>query len=127
MHKILLDTDIVIWLLRKQASYINTFIEAQKQGIVFLLSPIVSAEIYAGAFKHEYPTIEQLFDFFTPLTLDIATAQLAGEYANQYRKSHHKISLEDFLIAASTKKANAYLWTNNKKHYPMLESFFEVA
>ena len=30
MHKILLDTDIVIWLLRKQASYINTFIEAQK-------------------------------------------------------------------------------------------------
>lgn len=63
MHKVLLDTDIVIWLLRKQASSINNFIEAQKQGIVFLLSPIVSAEIYAGAFKHEYPIIEQLLSF----------------------------------------------------------------
>lgn len=124
MQKILLDTDIVIWLLRKQLNYVNTFIDAQKQGITFLLSPIVSAEIYTGAYKHEYPTIEQLFSFFTPLTLDIATAKLAGEYANQYRKSHHKISLEDFLIAASVKKANAYLWTNNKKHYPMLDEFF---
>lgn len=126
MHRVLLDTDIVIWLLRKQENYVNTFISAQHKGLVFLLSPIVSAEIYAGAFKHEYSTVEQFFSFLTPLILDIDTARLAGEYANQYRKSHNKISLEDFLLAATAKKENARLWTNNKKHYPMLDHFFEM-
>ena len=126
MNKVLLDTDIVIWLLRKQESYITAFIEIQSKGMICLLSPIVSAEVYAGAFKHEYPIIEQLLGFLTPLVLDIGTAQLAGEYANQYRKSHNKISLENFLIAATANKENAYLWTNNKKHYPMLEHFFEA-
>ncbi|MFI0399409.1 MAG: type II toxin-antitoxin system VapC family toxin [Thiolinea sp.] len=126
MNKVLLDTDIVIWLLRKQESYITAFIEAQSKGTICLLSPIVSAEVYAGAFKHEYPIIEQLLGFLTPLVLDIGTAQLAGEYAKQYRKSHNKISLENFLIAATANKENAYLWTNNKKHYPMLEHFFEA-
>ena len=126
MNKVLLDTDIVIWLLRKQENYITAFIEAQSKGTICLLSPIVSAEVYAGAFRREYPIIEQLFGFLTPLVLDIGTAQLAGEYANQYRKSHNKISLEDFLIAATANKENASLWTNNKKHYPMLEYFFEV-
>lgn len=126
MNKVLLDTDIVIWLLRKQESYITAFIEIQSKSMICLLSPIVSAEVYAGAFKHEYPIIEQLLGFLTPLVLDIGTAQLAGEYANQYRKSHNKISLENFLIAATANKENAYLWTNNKKHYPMLEHFFEA-
>ncbi|MFZ1570964.1 MAG: type II toxin-antitoxin system VapC family toxin [Thiolinea sp.] len=126
MNKVLLDTDIVIWLLRKQESYITAFIEIQSKGMICLLSPIVSAEVYAGAFKHEYPIIEQLLGFLTPLVLDIGTAQLAGEYAKQYRKSHNKISLENFLIAATANKENAYLWTNNKKHYPMLEHFFEA-
>jgi predicted nucleic acid-binding protein len=119
MRKILLDTDIVIWLLRKNETYTNTFIEAQNNGNLFLLSPIVSAEIYAGAFKKEYHTIEQLFNFFEPLALDTYTGKIAGEYANKYRKSHHTISLEDYLLAATAKQEKALLWTGNRKHYPM--------
>ena len=88
------------------------------------LSPIVSAEIYAGAFKREYQTIRQLFTFFEPLTLDNDTGELAGKYANKFRKSHNMISLEDYLLAATSKRENALLWTGNKKHFPMSEIKF---
>lgn len=124
MRRVLLDTDVTIWLLKKQESYVQTFIEAQKQGYAFLLSPIVSAEIYTGAFKHEYPTIEQFFSLLTPLTLDTETGKLAGEYANQYRKAYNKISLEDYLLAATAVQERAWLWTDNQKHYPMSTIYF---
>jgi len=44
---------------------------------------------------------------------------IAGKYANKYSKAFNKISLEDYLIAATVKFYNLYLWTYNKKHYPM--------
>ena len=39
----------------------------------------------------------------------------------QYRKAYNKISLEDYLIASCATINSLYLWTNNKKHYPMNE------
>lgn len=126
-RRVLLDTDVTIWLLKKQENYVQTFIEAQNQGYEFLLSPIVSAEIYTGAFKHEYPTIEQFFSLLTPLTLDIEAGQLAGEYANKYRKAYNRISLEDYLLAATAMQEKAWIWTDNQKHYPMQDiGFFRL-
>lgn len=119
MQKVLLDTDIAIWLLRKQEEYVQTFLDARQSGFEFLLSPIVSAEIYAGAFKHEYSTIEQFFNLLTPLTLNNETGQAAGEFASHYRKAYNKISLEDYLLAATAVKEELLLWTGNHKHYPM--------
>jgi len=126
-HRLVLDTDIVIWLLRKESQYVDTFLREQESGSSFLLSPIVSAEIYAGAFKKEYPLIQTLFNWFDPLTLDNDTGRMAGEYANSYKKSHNKISLEDYFLAASAKQEKALLWTNNYKHYPMADiKFYKV-
>ncbi|MEZ5536367.1 MAG: type II toxin-antitoxin system VapC family toxin [Thiolinea sp.] len=124
MQQVLLDTDIAIWLLRKQEEHVQTFLDAGKLNFTFLLSPIVSAEIYAGAFKHEYPTIEEFFSLLTHLTLDIETGRLAGEFAYRYRKAYNKISLEDYLLAATAVKEDLLLWTGNHKHYPMPEVQF---
>lgn len=123
-HKILLDTDIVIWLLKNSSEHVDTFLREQEAGSSFLLSPIVSAEIYTGAFKKEYPIIQTLFSWFVPLTLDTATGKIAGEYAYSYKRSHNKISLEDYFLAASAKQEKALLWTNNYKHYPMTDIKF---
>jgi predicted nucleic acid-binding protein len=119
MQQVLLDTDIAIWLLRKQEEYVQTFLAARQLDFEFLLSPIVSAEIYAGAFKHEYAIIEEFFSLLTPLTVDIETGKLAGEFANRYKKAYNKISLEDYLLAATVVKEDLLLWTGNHKHYPM--------
>lgn len=101
---ILLDTDIVIDLLRKHETTVNILLTLQQQNYAFYTCPIIIAEVYAGAFAKEYPLVEQFFSFFHTLALDSEIGKIAGLYANQYRKAYNKISLEDYLIAACVKK-----------------------
>ena len=117
--RLLLDTDIVIHLLKKQSQTVACFLDLLEAKTVFLLSPIVVAEIYAGAFQREHKEIETLFSLCKRINIDAATGQQAGHYAHRYRKSHQGISLEDFLLAASARQSRSPLWTNNRKHYPM--------
>lgn len=117
--RLLLDTDIVIHLLKKQPLTVARFIELLEAKTVFLLSPIVVAEIYAGAFQREHKEIEILFSLCKRISIDSETGQQAGHYAHRYRKSHQGISLEDYLLAASAKLNRCSLWTGNRRHYPM--------
>ena len=119
--RLLLDTDIVIQLLKKRSEVLECFIDLHEQGVEFYLSPIVIAEIYVGAFKNEHPEIEAFFNLCTRWTLDARTAKQAGLFAARYRKAHQGISLEDYLLAATAEQLACPLWTNNKKHYPMNE------
>ncbi len=117
MSKILLDSDVVINLLKKNEETIQkikSFGESE-----FFVSPIVIAEIYAGIKPKEYKRVEELFDYFIVIDIDTDIGKYAGEYANLYKKAFCGISLEDYLIAATAKKYDLYLWTYNKKHYPM--------
>ena len=119
--RLLLDTDIVIQLLKKRSDILECFIGLHEHGVEFYLSPIVIAEIYVGALKNEHPEIEAFFNLCTRWTLDAKTAKQAGLFAAQYRKAHQGISLEDYLLAATAEQLACPLWTNNKKHYPMNE------
>jgi predicted nucleic acid-binding protein len=118
-ERLVLDTDIVIHLLKKQPRTMACFIGLLEAQTVFLLSPIVVAEIYAGAFEREYPAIEDLFTFCERIEVDSETGRLAGQYAYRYRKAYQGISLEDYLLAATARKYRCPLWTGNRKHYPM--------
>ena len=118
-ESLVLDTDIVIHLLKKRLEMVERFLILREQSVVFLLSPIVVAEVYAGAIPREYKQIETFFGFCQRLILDTETAQLAGQYANRYRKAFQGISLEDYLLAATAKRNGCPLWTANRKHYPM--------
>ena len=117
MNKIFLDTDVVINLLKKKSETLeklNFFSDAQ-----FFISPIVVAEIYAGARQKELAEIEEFFLYLTILDITDSIGKIAGNYANFYKKAYNKISLEDYLIAATVKEYKLKLWTYNKKHYPM--------
>jgi len=117
--RLVLDTDIVIHLLKKQPQTVARFIELLEAQTVFLLSPVVVAEIYAGAFQREHKEIDTLFNICKRIDIDRTTGQQAGHYAHRYRKAHQGISLEDYLLAASAKQNRCPLWTGNRKHYPM--------
>ena len=117
--QLLLDTDIVIHLLHKNSKMVTQFLDLRAQEVIFLLSPVVVAEIYAGALRREYAQIEMFLNLCTPLSLDVDIARLAGQYANQFCKAFQGISLEDYLIAATAKHYRCPLWTGNRKHYPM--------
>lgn len=118
-ERLLLDTDVVIELLKKQPAAVSRFLALVEAKTAFLLSPIVVAEIYAGAFAREHKTIEAFFGLCQRIDLDAETGRLAGLYANRYRKAFQGISLEDYLLAATAKAHRCPLWTGNRKHYPM--------
>ena len=117
--KVFLDTDVIINILRKKPETIEKFKELIDKKAKFFISPIVIAEIYHGAKEKEYEQIEELFSFFEIINIDAQIGFIAGKYANKYSKAFNKISLEDYLIAATVRVHNLILWTYNKKHYPM--------
>lgn len=118
-ERLVLDTDILIHLLKKQPQIVARFLSLLEAQTSLLLSPIVVAEIYAGAFEREYPAIENLLDFCERIAVDSTIGRLAGQYAQRYRKAWQGISLEDYLLAATARKYDCPLWTGNRKHYPM--------
>jgi predicted nucleic acid-binding protein len=118
-ERLLLDTDIVIDLLKKQPEVVARFLALVESKTSFLLSPIVVAEVYAGAFTREHKDIEAFFGLCQRIDLDSDTGRVAGLYANQHRKAFQGISLEDYLLAASARTHRCPLWTGNRKHYPM--------
>ena len=118
-ERLVLDTNIVIDLLKKAPTTVDRFLELSKQKTHFLICPIVVAEIYAGAFKREHKDIEALFELCERVPTDIDTGRIAGLYANQFSKAYQGISLEDYLLAATARTHSCPLWTANRKHYPM--------
>lgn len=56
--RLVVDTDIVINQLKKQASAVRRFLCPIEQRTVTLVSPVVVAEVYAGAFPREHADIE---------------------------------------------------------------------
>lgn len=118
-ERLVLDTNIVIDLLKKVPAVVDRFLVLLGAQTQFLICPIVVAEVYAGAFKREHPDIEALFDLCLRIDTDIDTGRVAGLYANQFSKAFQGISLEDYFMAATARAHRCPLWTHNRKHYPM--------
>jgi len=122
VNKILLDSDVVINILKQKEETLkklNTLGEVE-----FYISPIVIAEIYAGARPKELEQIKELFLYFKSLAINDDIGILTGNYANEFRKAFQGISLEDYMIAATAKHYGLQLWTYNRKHYPMRDVVF---
>jgi predicted nucleic acid-binding protein len=122
--KVLLDTDVVIEILRtKNPGILDSWNELASNPADVLISPITSAEVWAGAWPRERTTTEEFFDSMTCLPIDYEIAQIAGDFLRQYSKSHG-LKIGDALIAATAIRHNAALWTRNRKHYPMPQPTF---
>ena len=100
-ERLVLDTNIVIDLLKKTPTIVARFLALLEAETTFLISPIVVAEVYAGAFKREHKDIEALFDLCQRVSMDSDTGRMAGLYANQYAKAFQGIALEGYLLAVA--------------------------
>lgn len=118
---ILVDTDILIWILRGREDIIVNFkTAADESNGILLISPIQISEIYAGMKENERVDTELFMESFTAITIDSIIARMAGDYLNKYRKKFD-ISLADALTGSSAKYHGVSLWTMNRRHYPMLK------
>ena len=113
-----LDTDIIIWVLRgerKVISALDKLVGENKTGI----STITIAEIYKFVFPLEFEKTENVIEQHQTFQVTAKIAKEAGLYWNQFHKRLLNLSLSDTLIAATAKIHGAALLTLNTRHFPM--------
>lgn len=115
MENYLVDSDIIIWLLRGREQEVNLLEKLSKTGIP-RCSVISIAEVRAGLVKHPEKILKQLKDIFSPVNVDFEIAERAGAFKQKYR-----LDVADMLIAATAVETGSMLVTYNKKHFPMPE------
>ncbi|MBI3558838.1 type II toxin-antitoxin system VapC family toxin [Candidatus Gottesmanbacteria bacterium] len=116
----LLDSDIVIWLLRKDQKVTKATKQLAKKDILGV-STITVAEVYKNAFQQEFFDIEELFSKNIPVDVNTEIARLAGKYWKEFHPKLEKLSLSDTIIAATARFYDATLVTLNTRHFPMTD------
>ncbi|MFH1540430.1 MAG: type II toxin-antitoxin system VapC family toxin [Elusimicrobiota bacterium] len=118
MTKFLIDTDVLIEILRGNIKILSCFDTLNKKGATFFYSPVTKAEIFHGIREKEEPKINLLFQSMECIFINDEIGRKAGLYLKEFHRSHN-VQLGDSLIAASAYFADTILFTLNRKHYPM--------
>lgn len=118
---IIIDSDILIWILRKNSTYIDQFksVVETYNGQIFI-TPIQYMEIIAGIKENEIIQTELFLDSFGMINITKDSGKLAGNFLKKFQKSHN-VQNADALIGATVKTNGLKLWTLNRKHYPMMQ------
>ena len=116
----ILDTDVIIWILRKDAVIISAVARLTHKG-AGALSTISVAEIYKNIFPSEVGSAEELFDEHEVISVSREIARDAGYYWQQFHKRLATLSLADCIVAATAKIHRGILLTLNTRHFPMTD------
>lgn len=118
MSKIVLDTDVLIDVLRGRDA-VRAFLQDVADRFVPCCSVVSVAELYVGMRPEEEKATRALLDGLViyPVTYEVAEA--AGRFKK--RSTSRRLELADCLIAATAFIEGATLATGNVKDYPMPE------
>lgn len=118
MSKVLLDTDILIDILRGRAA-VRTFLFDLTDRAVPCCSVMSVAELYAGMRPEEKRVTDILLDALVIIPVGQEIAEVAGRF--KQREKSRRLELADCVIAATAFVEGATLATGNTKDYPMPE------
>ena len=118
MNKAVLDTDVLIDLLRGREAT-RAFLHDLAAHAVPCCSTISVAEIHAGMRQEETARTTDLLDGLVILPVTREIAEVAGHFKR--RSKSRRLELADCLIAATAYVEGALLATGNVKDYPMEE------
>jgi predicted nucleic acid-binding protein len=118
---VLVDTTVLIDHLRGDPRALR-LLEAmfEQEERVWAAVP-TRTEVIAGIRPNEHERMTELFGILSWVDIDVAVADMAGELAHRYARSHGGIDTTDYLIAAAAQSIDARLITLNVRHYPMFE------
>lgn len=114
----LVDTDVLIWVLRGNKKYFE-FLQGLKDKGDLFISTITIAEIYKNIYPSEIVKTENLLNEFQICEVNASIAKQGGLYWQQYNKKLKNLSLIDCLIAGTVCVNNLTLVSLNRKHFPM--------
>jgi predicted nucleic acid-binding protein len=115
---VLLDSDVIIEILRDNRAIAADLEELVAGGARTYCTAIAWAEVFAGLRKGEEPLAVEFFETRGEVILDGITGRRAGAYLARYGRSHG-VQIADALVAAAASTAGLRLWTLNRRHFPM--------
>jgi predicted nucleic acid-binding protein len=118
MAKHLLDSDILIWVLRGKKQAVD-FVGGLLKEEVPAISVLAFYEVWAGARASEEDTIAEFLSAFEVVDVDREIAKQGARYAVSFRKKGITLSVSDALIAATARNDDLVLVTMNLRHFPM--------
>ncbi|MFH1825580.1 MAG: hypothetical protein ABH873_10235 [Candidatus Firestonebacteria bacterium] len=86
--KYLLDSDVIIEILRENIKVVNLLKKLYLKGNILCYSPVTKAEIYHGIRNGEENKTANFFAQLECVLIDEKIGEKAGTYLKFYRKSH---------------------------------------
>jgi len=119
--RLLVDTNIITYILRDRAIVLSRFTEALKAGAVFISSEVVDYEIrryllLKGATR-QMARYETLSSDWLPTSLTRNDWRAAANLWAEIHRTGRSIEDRDLLITISALKEQAILVTNNTRHF----------
>jgi predicted nucleic acid-binding protein len=115
---VLLDSDVVIAILRGRPKTSGELRATEAQGVPTYCCAVAWAEIVAGLRPGGETVTEAFFQARGDVVIDAETGRRAGGYLSRHAKSHG-VEIADALVAAAASTTGLHLWTLTHKHYPM--------
>ena len=118
MARHLLDTDILIWVLRGKTQAIS-FLRDLLKNEVPAISTLSIYEIWSGARPEEETSIASFLAAFHLVPVNESIARQGAEYYRRFRSKGITLSSTDALIAGTASIEGLILVTQNRRHFPM--------
>jgi predicted nucleic acid-binding protein len=119
--KLLLDTSILIDVLRLRNQRREFLAELVRRGHTLSTTTLSIAEIYAGMRPAEEARTEVLLGVLEVYELTGSSARLAGRLKNTWARKGRTLTLANTIVAAIAIECGCALLTDNRKDFPMAE------
>jgi predicted nucleic acid-binding protein len=116
---ILLDTTVLIDVLRNRGNRRHLLADLAEQGHTLATSAINLAEVYAGMRPHEATETDRLLGSLESYPTTRAIARHAGMLKSSYSQLGKTLSLLDMMVAATALTHGCSLMTDNRKDFPL--------
>jgi predicted nucleic acid-binding protein len=122
--KLLLDTTVLIDVLRRRAAVMAALAEAVRAGHELGTSAINLAEVHSGVRSSEEILAQKFLATLVCYPVTASIAERGGRLRNQYARKGKTLGLADAVIAATALEHGLVLATENRKDFPMSEISF---
>ena len=116
---VLLDTTVLIDLLRGRPRTVERLVVLRRRGSVPFTTPINVEEIHRGLRQSEHDAAARLFDGLRIAQLGRPEGARAGDWRRGHASAGVTLAQADCLIAAAAVSIGVPLATGNPKHFPM--------
>jgi len=113
------DANVLIDYLRGRAAAVDAIDRSVSSNVALTASTLTKVEVLAGMRPDEEEATRDLCGVVDWIPVTDPIADLAGEFARRFHRSHRGIEVVDYVVAATAEDRGAAIWTTNLKHFPM--------